>query len=632
MRGNFLFLHLLLFNLGSIFAQDARDVVFEHLEKSEAFQYQLIDSAIYHAAKAGELAVELGDKVLLAKTDNRQGAVYYVAGDYGKAMESFSRAWEVFDEVGDLEGKVFALNGLGLIYLTEEEYEQAIALWKQCIQINRGLGDSVSMAKNLFNIGIGYCELRQHEQSYAAYVEALDFLEGKEAPVLNLMIRNRIGKHFFDTGDLQHSLSMYSEVLEHVEDVSTWEKAYAYTGLGEVYLGMDDLEKAEEYANKGYEAAQQIGAHWDLERVTSLLSKLYQEKGDLSNALFFTQQNKAHSDSLYTSSKNRQISRLQLKVSQAVNRNLVAENEANLQKVRFRNIALSLSLLGLIVLAGLIFVFGKNLKLKERFNKDLKEMNRSIVFQKEQIDRQHASLVAINQTKDKLFSILSHDLRSPVHSILQTLEMHQLGYFDESQKNEAMDLLYKQVSKTDRMLNDLLKWASEQSENIHSRFSSVNAGTVVEEIIAVYDFQARAKDIQVDHQLRPVSPIWVDRNQFRIIFQNLFHNAIKFTPSFGEISVFYEEDEFSVTVVLRDSGEGMDEQSLLSFSGKKEVRMHSLVGTADEKGTGLGLLLVRQFVTQNKGFIELANLPIKGTEFRVSFQKANPTEIIPKTV
>lgn len=628
MRGNFLFLLLLLSKIGSICAQDARDVVLEHLKKSEAFQYQLIDSAIFHAGKAGDLAVELGDNVLLAKTDNRLGAVYYVAGDFGKAMERFSRAWEVFDEVGDLKGKVFSLNGLGLIYLTEEEYEQAISLWKQCMQINRGLGDSVSMAKNLFNIGIGYCELRQHEQSYAAYVEALDLLEGKEAPVLNLMIRNRIGKHFFDTGDLQKSLSLYSVVLENVENVSTWEKTYAYTGLGEVYLAMDDLQKAEEYANKGYEAAQQIGAHWDLERVTSLLSKLYQEKGDLSNALFFTQQNKAHSDSLYTSSKNRQISGLQLKVSQAVNRNLIAENEANLQKVRFRNIALSLSFLGMIVL---IFVFRKNLKLKERFNRDLREMNRSIKFQKEQIDRQHASLLAINQTKDKLFSILSHDLRSPVHSILQTLEMHQLGYFDESQKNEAMDLLYKQVSKTDRMLNDLLKWASEQSENIHSRFSSVDAGTVVEEIIAVYDFQARAKDIQVDHQLRPVSPIWVDRNQFRIIFQNLFHNAIKFTPSFGEISVFYEEDEFSVTVILRDSGEGMDEQSLLSFSGKKEVRMHSLVGTADEKGTGLGLLLVRQFVTQNKGFIELANLPIKGSEFRVSFQKANPTEIIPET-
>ncbi|WP_158856990.1 tetratricopeptide repeat-containing sensor histidine kinase [Lunatibacter salilacus] len=623
----FLFLLLLIGTIESVFAQNESETILRHLAKAEALQYELKDSAIYHATIAEDLSQRLGDNSLLAKTYNRQGAVHYVSGNYSKAMERFSMAWEIFDEIGDMKGKVFAMNGLGLIYLTEDEFEQAIDLWEQCLEINRSLGDSVSVAKNLFNIGIGHCELLQHEQSYAAYSDALIFLKGNEGHGLNLMIRNRMAKHFFDIGDPQQSLSNYLDVLENVENVSTWEKAYAYTGLGEVYLSINDLQKAEEYGAKGYEEAQQIGAHWDLERVTSLLSKLYQQNGDISNALFFTQQNKAHSDSLYTSTKNRQISRLQLKVSQAVNESLIAENEAALQKVKFRNIALILSLIGLIILAGLIFVMGKNIKLKERFNKELKELNSSIRFQNDQIAQQNASLSAINRTKDKLFSILSHDLRSPIHSILQTLELHQMGYFDESQKNEAMDLLYKQVSKTDSMLNDLLKWASEQTENIHAKFSSVDAGSVIEELVEVYDFQARAKDIQVRHQLRPISPIWVDRNQFRIIFQNLFHNAVKFTPSYGEISIFYEEDEFSVTVYLRDSGEGMDEQSLLSFSGKKEVRMHSMVGTADEKGSGLGLLLVRQFVAQNKGFIGLSNLPVKGTEFKVTFQKASPVQI-----
>lgn len=627
MRRYFLLGFLLLGTVGSIFAQDAEEAVLFHLSKAEGLQYELKDSAIYHATVAEDLSRELGDNSLLAKTYNRQGAVHYVSGDYSKAMERFSMAWEIFDEAGDLKGKVFAMNGLGLIYLTEDEFEQAIGLWEQCLEINRVLGDSVSMAKNLFNIGIGHCELLQHEQSYAAYSDALVLLKGNEGHGLNLMIRNRIGKHYFDTGEIQQSLAYYLEVLENLENVSNWEKAFAYTGLGEVYLGMDDLQKAEENAIKGYEAAQQIGAHWDLERVTSLLFEIYQEKGDLSNALFFTQQNKVHSDSLYTSSKNRQISRLQLKVSQAVNKNLIAENEAVLQKVKSKNIALFSSFAALIILGGLIFVLGKNIRLKERFNNELKEKNRSIKFQKEQIDQQNASLLAINQTKDKLFSILSHDLRSPIHSILQTLEMHQMGYFDESQKNEAMELLYNQVSKTDSMLNDLLQWATEQRENIHPKFSSVDAGSMIAELIEVYDFQARAKDIQVDHRQCPISPIWVDKNQFRIIFQNLFHNAIKFTPSYGEISIFYEEDEFSVTVYLRDTGEGMDEQSLLSFSGKKEVRMHSMVGTADEKGSGLGLLLVRQFVAQNRGFIGLSNLPIKGTEFKVTFLKAGLAQI-----
>jgi len=627
MRRCLLVVFSMIFTTGIILAQQAGEVILHHLTKAEELQYELKDSAIYHTSVAEKLSLKLGDSTLLAKTYNRQGAVYYVSGDYGKAMERFTRAWEMFEQLGDRTGKVFALNGLGLIYLAEEEFDEAIHLWKQCFDINSVLGDSVSMAKNLFNIGIGYCELGQHDQSYAAYADAQNLIKGNEGHVLGLMVKNRIGKHFFDTGDLQQSLSRYLEVLDNVETVSNWEKAYAYTGLGEVYMAMNERQKAEEFGLKGYEAAKQIGAHWDLERVTSLLSKLYQENRDLSKALFFNQQNKAHSDSLYTSSKNRQISRLQLKVSQAENKNLIAENEANIQKVKSRNIALVLSLMGLLVLVGLIFVFGKNMKLKERFNRELKEKNTSIQFQKEQIDKQNASLLAINQTKDKLFSILCHDLRSPIHSILQTLEMHQMGYFDESEKDEAMELLYKQVSKTDTMLNELLQWASEQTENIHPKFSSVDAGKVIEELVAVYDFQARAKDIQVFHQMVPLSPIWVDKSQFRIIFQNLIQNAVKFTPSFGEISILYKEDDFRVAIHVRDSGGGMDEQSLLSFSGKRGIRMHSQVGTADEKGSGLGLLLVRQFVTQNKGYIELSNLPIKGTEFIVSFPKAVSAQV-----
>ena len=606
-----------------IFAQDTGEAVMHHLAKAEALQYELKDSAIYHTSMAETLSLKLDDKTLLAKTYNRQGAVHYVSGNYGKAMERFTMAWEMFDESGEKAGKVFALNGLGLIYLTEGDFDQAIQLWKQCLEINSVLEDSISMAKNLFNMGIGYSELDQHDKSYASYTGALNLLEGNEGHLLNLMVKNRIAKHFFDIGDFQPSLDYYLEVLENVATISTWEKAYAYTGLGEVYLGMSDRQKAEEYGKKGYDAAKEIGAHWDLERVTLLLSKLYHENGDLSNALFFTQQNKVHSDSLYSSSKNRQISRLQLKVSQEENKKLHAENQANLQKVKFQNIALLLALVGLLVLGVLIFVFSKNIKLKEQFNSELKEKNRSIEFQKEQINKQNASLLAINQTKDKLFSILSHDLRSPIHSILQILEMNQLGYFDEIDKNEAMDLLYKQVSQTDRMLNDLLKWANEQTDNIHPRFSAVDAGQVIEELIAVYEFQAKAKNIQVHHHPKQLSSLWVDINQFRIVFQNLLHNAMKFTPAFGDISIFYEEDIYTVTIHLRDSGGGMDEQSMLSFTGKKEVRMHSHVGTAEEKGSGLGLLLVRQFVAQNKGTIHLSNFPGKGTEFIVSFQKAD---------
>lgn len=149
-------------------------------------------------------------------------------------------------------------------------------------------------------------------------------------------------------------------------------------------------------------------------------------------------------------------------------------------------------------------------------------------------------------------------------------------------------------------------------------------------MIEVYAFQANAKEIRVNHYFSPVPPIRVDKNQFRIIVQNLLHNAIKFTPKSGEINISYEQDERAVQIHLRDSGDGMDEQAILSFTGKRGIRMHSQVGTADEKGAGLGLLLVKQFVAQNGGSIRVKNIIPSGTAFSLTFNLAGKIPSPPK--
>lgn len=627
MKWGFLLAFVIFFATTYSFPQENSEAILKHLAKAEALQFEIKDSSIYHASIAENLALVLGDSILLGKAFNRQGAVFYVAGDYGKSIEKFTLALEIFDAIGSPEGRSFALNGLGLIHLTEDDFNEAIFLWEQCVAINRGLGDSLSVAKNLFNIGIGLSELKSHDASLRSFNSGLQALKGFESHVLHAMITNRMGKHFFDVGDYSQSLAYYSRVLDKKNTLSMWEKAFAYTGMGELYLRLDDLSKAEGYAKLGYEAAQNIGAHWDLERVTALLAEIYTNKEDLSSALLFIRENKMHSDSLYTIKKNRQISRMQLKIAQADNKKLAAENQASLQRVKLRNIALTFFTASILVLIAFIYVIYRNLKTKEVYTRQLTEKNATIAFQKDQISGQNAALREIIQTKDKLFSIISHDLRSPIHSILQTLELHQLGYFDESQKNEAMDLLYSQVAKTDRMLNDLLQWANEQNENIEPTFCAVDAYELIGELIEVYAFQADAKEIRVIHHVSAMPPIWVDKNQFRIIVQNLLHNAIKFTPKSGEVNISYGLGERVLHIHLRDSGDGMDEQALMGFSDKRVTRINSQVGTANEKGSGLGLLLVKQFVAQNRGSIQVKNVVPSGTEFSLSFERADMVPI-----
>jgi len=604
----------------SVYAQDS-SMVRDYLAKAEQVQYNNKDSALFFAKAANELAAIGDDSVLYATTLNRLAVVYYISGDYEKSFDYFLSAKEVFERQGDSEGLVFSMNGVGLIYLSEKAFEEAIDVWESCLRENRKLNDSISISKNLINLSIALEELKRYEEGKTYLLQSLEYLADRDDHVYAVMSKNRLGKISFLMGDFTLAESYYLGVLENQSEVNNWEKAYAYTGLAEVYHRLGQFKAAEKAGILGYEFADRVGAYWDLERATSILSDVFEASGKFAEAVKFVRLNKVYSDSLYNDAKDRQLGQLHLRLSKADNQKLLAENELARQTVKRRNYGLVFSTAGFMLLVGLLLSFRRNLRLKEGYSRDLEEKNRSIEFQKHQIQKQNQSLLEINQTKDKLLSIVAHDLRSPLHSILQILEMYREGFFEDSQKDEALDLLYTQVVKTDNMLNNILKWVNEQIDNIHPKFEVVYPWKEIGELIGAYDFQAKSKGLVVRHKQGGQSPIWVDRGHFQVIIQNLLHNAIKFTPYGGQIHISYGQDGNSVSIHLRNSGKGMDEGVQSVFNSSENIRLSSQVGTANETGSGLGLMLVKQFVVNNKGCIQLLSDSESGTEFVVTFLK-----------
>ncbi len=607
----------------SLCQSSKEEALSRHLEKAADFQYEEKDSALHHVNEAARLADQINSSYWKAWVQNRKGAIYYILGEYEVALEAFVAAQSLFEDLGELKGWVSAMNGRGLIFLGQKEYEEAIKIWSKCLEVNQELGDSVNLARNMFNIGIGHCELMDYEESLSFLVEALKLLENYPEHALNLMVKNRMAKVLTHTEDYLRAENLYHEVLNSPHPTNNWEKTFAYTGLAELAIIEEDWEQASLFGAMGYEAARLVGAHWDLERATSVLAKSLEEQGDLSQALYFTKLNKAYGDSLYNTYKDRQIDRLQLRLTQAENETLLAEQLAVLQKNKRKSYGLIISLLLSGLLGAFILSYHRNLKVKERLNKVLTEKNKIIKEQHERIHKHNQSLQEINETKNKLFSILSHDLRSPLHSIIQLIEMYTQGYFKEADKDEALQLLYEQVKKTESMLDGLLSWANQQLDSIEARPVAFQSADVVEHLMDLYGYQTRTKRLKISHEAKPLPPIWADKGQFKIIVQNLFHNAIKFTPEEGEIRIFYKQDSNMVHLHIKDSGEGMNEESRKNFlSDSSNTRMVSKVGTNNETGTGLGLLLVKQFVINNQGNIQVQSQPDLGTEFILSFRKA----------
>ena len=592
------------------------------LKASAAAQYDHKEIAISYVNQAKELVKSIADPKLNARINNQEGTVYYISGEYELALRRFLSAYEFAVKAeADVE-KEIALNGRGLVLMVEGEHEVAKEIFEECLSINHSLNDSVRIAKNHFNLGILQNELGDLELSMNHLRTASDFLINFPQKHLNLMVNNRTAKVYHEMGELKKASEKYNSVLQDSLALSNWEKTFALTGLAQLKFESGSIDEALSLGRAAYGTAVTHGAHWDLKNITQLLSQIYKKQKEFDQAYHFLSLSKAYGDSLYNEDKSRQIARLQLKLTQAENENLKVESEKDQALLKQRNrLLIFLSLL--VLFSGFaIYFFRKNVILKERFNASLQKKNKAIEKQKLHIDQQNKSLLEMNLAKTKLLSIISHDLRSPINSIKQLLEMKGKGYFNEEDENEAYELLAGQIRNTEIMLNELLQWANRQMDGVKPNPSMVNLPQIVTEVLQGYSFQIKTKLLKTEHQIVKNMDIMIDKVQLKIIIQNIIGNAIKFTPEDGIIKIHYELNDNFALCHIEDSGIGIDSKYHGMINGKDYARIPSVRGTANEKGTGLGLLLVKQFLELNGGNLIMESREGEGTHFILYFKQA----------
>ncbi|WP_163382030.1 sensor histidine kinase [Cyclobacterium sp. SYSU L10401] len=594
------------------------------LEEAKAIQYDQKEASLDLMHQALELGKASNDPLLLAQIHNQAGRVHYISGSYDKALEHFAQAKDFGDQANSVKEVAYATNGRALIQMVDKEYEEAIQQLEECLAINTILGDSLGRAKIHFNLGIAYDELSDFDMAMGQLEKAMVFLETNKASVLNLMVRNRMARVHHEMGDLVKAEDLYTEVLQEELLITNWERSFALTGLASLRYDKGELASARDLGEQALAIAEAHGAHWDLQQVTGLLSRIYREMGVFDKAYFHLKSHKAYSDSLYDAAKNRQMARLQLNLAQADNQRLRAEKERdnNLIQQHYK-LMLFLGIL-VVLLASLLYFFARHLRLKNHFNRSLEKKNDAIRQQKDLISQQNQSLKELNQVRTRLLSIISHDLRSPINAIKQLLDMRGQGFFNKQEEDEVFSLLSDQVQNTENLLDDLLAWANTQMDGMDASPVGVDMSQVVDKVLDHLNFQIRTKFLDIQHQVAPgfSSRAWIDKNHFKIIVQNLIGNAIKFTPEYGTIHVFYDEDEQFIYCHIKDSGVGIDEVHQGLINGGNEGRVPSMVGTANEKGTGLGLLLVKQFLTLNGGKIDVQSIAGLGTQFTLQLKKA----------
>ncbi|MFC5413116.1 tetratricopeptide repeat protein [Larkinella bovis] len=586
---------------------------------AEKYFYNHPDSAMAFGKTSLRFAKKYDIKIETAKAYNIIAKVYYITGSFFESLSYADSAMAISKQIGFKSGIANAINTRGLIYLGQDRIIDALPEFKKALIINKQLKDSSRIAVNYFNIGLSYDHLHQYENAFANLNKALQIAQACNDGHVGQMVLNRIGETHYHSRNYEQALFYYNSVLSFAAYQDNWERGFAYSGLAQTFYELKEYRQALGYARKSFVLTKELKAKWDIERAATILSKCYAALGDYKQAYTYQSVARAYSDSLLNEKKEREINYLHLREKRAENLELIRENESNRKEIKNVRTIIYLTTLFSIALVILLVLLRRNIAHKNALNKALQESNNEIRQQKDEIQAQQEELVTLNKTKDRILSVIGHDLRSPFASIIQALEMIRSGDLNKHDQFQLFEEFHRQVSLVFDLINNLLMWANSQKMGVITKYEKVDLTQASENVLSLYKSSALQKKQRLLHHFEDTLYIEADENHVRIILQNIISNAIKFTPDHGTIALFYTTENNFIAIHIQDNGRGMSVRKLTQLF-QSAGRAISENGTNNEPGTGLGLLLIKQFIEENKGRIEVRSEEGKGCEFIVYFK------------
>ncbi len=564
-----------------------------------------IDQAIQYFSKAYKLADKYDDHLLKAGILNDLAKEYGYKGEYSKALKWYLATIEIAEKY-DYKNIISIVNdNIAHLYLEQKDYEQAMVFLQKSKSIHEEIGNPIFLAETLSNIASTYADM--NELDYAMYNINISIATFEKEKILEWLAYcyEIKGKIYLKKNKNTWALYWYkqSELLhEEIEDDRA--KIDLLNGMTEAYLNLEKDSIAEIHALNAFNLSKKIGLRLGIKSSAQKLSKIFKNKKDFEKSLWYHEIYQATYESLSAISNEKALSMLKTRVAyDQQKKQLILDNEKALAKQKIY----------IYVFIVILFIFAIITFLIHRNEQAQKKLNQQLRHKKTALEEKQAYLNELNQTKNKLFSIIGHDLRGPIGAFQGLLKLFKEG---EMTKEEFLNFVPKLKVDIDTIsftLNNLLSWGQTQMNGSITKHSVTNLDSIVEENIALLSEIAESKSISLVNRIEPNCQIWSDPNQIDIIIRNLLSNALKFTPNNGQIVIGAIQKIKTCEIYVKDNGMGMSED-IISKLFEKDSN-HTTYGTNNEKGTGLGLSLCKEMVEKNNGKIWVHSAIGKGSSF-----------------
>jgi signal transduction histidine kinase/Tfp pilus assembly protein PilF len=582
----------------------------------------LYDQSLEYHLEAMELATKLGEKQLLATIYDHIGVVYRRKTEDNLALKYHLMALTTAEEIQDTRTIAYSCNSIGIIYAYQKNYQEAQQYFERALSLAKKHNNPDGVAINL------NCIAWVHEMK-EEYDLAIDYFERSLAVNENsgnlegmAICYNDLGKLYRTIGEYNKSLEYYRKTLEiHESRGDLLHVATNRINLGQVYADLGEYQRSLSELYSVLDLAKQLGSKRLLMDCYEQLSKTHEELGHFESSLFYLKNYAAYRDSIYNEESSRQIAEFKTlfdtEKKEKENIMLAAEKhalDAKVKRQRLTVIGVSAFLLLFTVISVYLFLIRRKLlRYQEKIN-----------HQNEQLIENEKKLNEMIATKDKFFKIIAHDLRNHFNGLLGYSELlvqtHREMDVDErdSMINDISDI----SKNTFSLLENLLVWSRSQTENLPFSPKTYRLPELVDANLTALQSLVKAKRLQLTSTIGKDIRVYADREMLNTVLRNLIMNAIKFSHERDEIRLDAEQENGTVRISIRDQGIGMSPEKLeILFDITQKT---STLGTDQEKGTGLGLALCKEFIDTHGGQILVDSKEGKGSVFTVILDSEKP--------
>jgi len=582
-----------------------------------------IEDAKSYLNEAIALLTEIDDKSGLALAYINYGLIESKKENFLQALSYFQKALKLSEETKNELNKSLILNNLGVINQKLGMNQISLDYFKQAYEIVKETNNSNTIALYLNNIANIYIDNKNYVDALLNIEEGLGITNKSGDKRTTIFLLANKGKAFLNLHQYDTALFYYKKSLNLIAETGVVDNELkTLVGLGKTYIKLKDYPNALIQLKIALKKAIEIDDKENTKDASKLLGEIYAIQSDPIRAYDFMKLSNEMADSLSKSKIVKQFTQMEMQYDfdkKQYELDLAQQkiNLENLRKIERKNFFLFIFISGFILISILVVVINRSSRHKQKLNRKLEENYNRINAQKKIIENKNNDLNLLNETKDKLFSIIAHDLSSPFNIILGFSEQLELNYdiLDEKKRKHLIEEINRSSTQTYRLLKNLLTWTHSQTGIIEIEREVFYIKDFANKSIEPYLSYAEKKEISVLNKLPDELEFFTDKYTMSSVIGNLFMNAVKFTNNGGQITIWNKTQNNNLEINISDTGVGIAPERLEDIF--QIAKNKSTTGTNNEKGTGLGLIICKNFVTKNGGEIKVKSKKGEGSTFTI---------------